>query len=425
MTTITKEQKTQYSNTYFGGMKPKLLKEIEYETPEGHQVHALISRKPNRYLGSLLILSVDDEPTEQFVQGMPKIHYLDNYHTLKTGDEYTFYDVYEKLDGTNICLYGLKDTEGTLIEIIPKSRNMGMLDKEFHKLYQQTDHHIFEQHIQKNPEHCLYFELYGMGNPHGIKHIETYLDLKLLGAYDGEKFLNDTELNRITNRRPTPLFRIYNIQDKNNTGHAFYINTIGLCTKYKGYTDSTGQKCRNIEECIGYIKDTLEELNNTYSEINGRFAVEGAVINGTNLENKFTFIKVKPDTIEMAHKSENGIPRQYIMKEIMKYMDEHKSTALETWNTNPDEIMEYLNRNLAESFEQQYIDKSQSKIRNLFEAKVNPQPTPEEIIVIGDKLLNEYPDRSIQDLMRIFGQNHPDKKKSGGKLYKYLEEKKR
>ena len=146
MTAITKERKQEYSDKYFNGMKPKELSEITYTTPQDHKVKALISRKPNRYLGSLLILQVDNEPVEQFIQGMPKIHYLDNYHMLKTGDEYTFYDVYEKLDGTNICLYGLKDHNGDLIEVVPKSRNMGVLDKEFHKLYLQTDHHLFEEY---------------------------------------------------------------------------------------------------------------------------------------------------------------------------------------------------------------------------------------------------------------------------------------
>ena len=84
--------------------------------------------------------------------------------------------------------------------------------------------------------------------------------------------------------------------------------------------------------------------------------------------------------------------------------------------------MEYLNRNLLESFEQPYIDKSQNKIKRLFEEKITPAPTPEDIMMIGDTLLRDYPDKGITDLMRIFGQNNPDMKKSGGKLYRYLEE---
>ena len=410
-----KEKKMEYSEKYFNGCKAKELHEMEYVTPKGHDVHCLICRKHNRYLGSLLILTVDGEETMQFIQGMPKIHYLDNHYHMLKGETNRFYDVYEKLDGTNICLYGLKNSEGETIEIVAKTRNMPILDKEFKKLYDLTDHYLFEKHIMENPEHTLFLELYGMGNPHGIKHIETYLDLKLLGGYDGEKFIDDDRLNMISNRRPSQLFRIYCMDN------TYYVNTIGLSLRFDGYADVHSGKCDNIEECVNYIKSSLEKLNDEYDKHNKRFAIEGCVINGKNLNDKFMFIKVKPDTIELAHKSQNGIPKQYIMKEIMKYLDEHKSTALETWKENPDEIIGYINDNLRESFEQPFIDNSQGKIKTLFDEKVNPKPTPEELKVIGDKLIKEYPDRSVKDLMRVFGQEYPDMKKVGGKLYRYLE----
>lgn len=426
MTTITKEQKTIYSEKHFKGCKPKELKEITYKTPEGHNVKALICRKPNRYLGSLLILEVDDEPTEQFIQGMPKIHYLDNYHMLRSGSIYDHYDVYEKLDGTNICLYGLKNNEGKLIEIVPKSRNMGTLDKEFHSRYMQCDTYRYEKLIQEHPNFICYLELYGIGNLHMIKHMETYLDVKFLGLYNGERFMKDTDLLIIPHlRRPKRLFRVYNIKGEYNGGNTFYVNSEGLNNFYGEYIHINGMKCRNMDECIGYMKDSMEKLNRKYDEHNGRLALEGAVINGINMNGEFTFIKVKPDTIEMAHKSENGIPRQYIMKEIMKYLDEHESTAKATWEQNPEEVMDYINRNLSESFEQIYITKSQSKIRRLFEDRITPQPVSEEIIKIGDQLIEEYPEKTVTDLMRIFGQNYPELKKSGGRLYKYLEDKKR
>lgn len=415
MTTITKEQKETYSEKYFGGMKPKELKETDFTTPAGHTCKALISRKPNRYLGSLLILEVDGEPVEQFIQGMPKIHYLDNYHMITTDD---YMDVYEKLDGTNICLYGLRDHTGKHIETVPKSRNMPVLDEQFRKLYEQADTKAYEDYINEHKDSILYFELYGMGNLHSIKHINTYLDLRVLGAYDGKRFMPDKDVSLSFNKRPNRLFRLY------KTTNGYYVNSSGLNSVYRGYTSAKGFTGVNVEECIGYMKDTLEDLNKEYEKHNGRFAIEGVVINGQDTEGNFLYIKVKPDTIEMAHKSENGIPRQYIMKEVMKYLDEHRSTALETWESNPDDVMEYLNRNLAESFEQPFIDKSQDKIRRLFDEKVNPMPTPEEIMEIGDSLMREYPEKSITDLMRIFGQTYPDKKKSGGKLYKYLEAKK-
>ncbi len=423
MTTVTKEEKKGYTETYFGNCKPKELKEIIFETPQGHNVEALICTKHNRYLGSLLILEVDGENTEQFVQGMPKIHYLDNYHMIKTGSPYDYYDVYEKLDGTNICLYGLKDAKGEVIEIVPKSRNRGTLDPQFHQLYDQLDKRVFEEHIMENQDFVLYFELYGMGNLHTVKHLDTWLDLKFLGAYDGKEFIKQHDFSLANHCRPNRLFRIFNIQSSNTEGYNFYVSCDSINLIYKGHTNEVGKRCKNMEECVEYMKDVMEGLNREYDKHNHRIALEGAVINGVDYEDRFVFIKVKPHTIELAHKSENGIPKQFIMKEIMKYLDEYRSEAKENWENNQDEVMEYINDNLSESFEREYIDKSQKKIKELFEKKITPQPLSEEIMAIGDKLMEEHPNESITDLMRIFGSEYPHLKKSGGRLHRYLGEK--
>ena len=421
MKKINKNQKARYGEQYFNNIKSKELVEISFTTPQQHEVTALICRKHNRYLGSLLILEVDDKPTEQFIQGMPKIHYLDNYHMIKCDVEYGMMNVYEKLDGTNICLYGLKNHKNELVEVVPKSRNMGMLDAEFYKLYKQTDTKIFTDYIKNNPDSIIYLELYGMGNLHMIKHLDTYLDVKLLGLYDGENFVKDNDIFLAQHRRPSILFNIHDIS-QNDKEYKYYVRCSGLNIQYKSYSSRVGQKCHNMNECVSYIKESLNELNEEYEKANHRLAVEGVVIDGVSIhDDAFTFIKVKPESIELAHKSENGIPRQYIMKEIMKYLDEHRSSAKNNWESNPEEVMEYINSNLSESFKQPFIDKSQNKIKRLFESKIIPQPIDEDIKRIGDSLIQEYPDKSITDLMRIFGQNYPNYKKSGGKLYKYLE----
>ena len=219
------------------------------------------------------------------------------------------------------------------------------------------------------------------------------------------------------NKRPNRLFRIYKTGD---TG--YYVNGSGFNSVYRGYVNTKGYTAETVDECITYMKNVMEELNKEYEKHNHRYAIEGAVVNGLNSDGKFLYIKVKPETIEIYHKSQNGIPRQYIMKEIMKYLDEYRSSARENWEKDPDSVMEYINRNLAESFDQPYIDKSQGKIKRLFEDKINPSPTPEEVQRIGDELVKEYPGKTVTDLMRIFGQNYPEMKKDGGKLYHYLEE---
>lgn len=406
---------------YFNDCKLKELSKINYMTPQGHRVEAFICRKPNRYLGSLYITSVDGEETGQYVQGMPKIHYLDNYHMLKSSNGYM--EVYEKLDGTNICLYGLKNKDGELLEVVPKTRNMGCLDPNFQNIYNQADTKIFTDWIKEHDNYSVFLELYGMGNPHMIKHMGVHIDTAFLGAFDGEDFVDDVIY--FSMRKPRRFFKIYEMESQKGNYKGYYVDMTGLLIYYGAYlqgNEKNHSQYDTLDECVEYMKTVLEELNRKYQEENGRVAVEGAVINGLNTRtNKFTYIKVKPTTIETIHRSENGIPRQYIMKEIMKYLDEHGSTAKETWENNPSKVMKYINDNLAETYDQAFITKSQNKIKGLFEKKLYPLPTPTEIKEIGDKLIKENPNKNITDLMRLFGQQYPNMKKSGGKLYQYLE----
>ena len=410
--------KEYYSNKYFNGIKPKELSLIEYETPEHHNVSALICRKHNKQLGSLIIFKVDGEETEQYVQGMPKIHYLDGYHNLKKGDYYNNYSVYEKLDGTNICIYGLKDHNNKLIEVVPKTRNMGSLDIDFYKLYENVDTKIYEDYIRNiNNDYIFYFELYGMGNLHTIKHMQTWLDIKYLGGYDGENFIKYKQFPFFKINRPKELFKIYHIDDEE---YEWFVDSNGLSTYYYGYVENKRQKCKSIYDVIDFMKKMMKTVNDKYAEINGRYALEGAVINGLDENDDFLFIKVKPDPIEMLHKSANGIPKQYIMKEIMKYIDEHKSTAKDDWFNNQGDVLKYINENLLESFDLLYVENSQHKIKSLFEKQITPVYTDDEIIEIGEKLLKDYPDTDIKELMSLFGKQYPEMKKSSGKLYRYL-----
>ena len=102
---------------------PKRGRFIDWKNSIGHKVKFIynniegyIVKKPNFYLGSLLITCVDGKDCEQFVQSFPKIHYQNSENTI--GDM-NFIPCLEKLDGSNIILYGLKDADGkTLKELL-------------------------------------------------------------------------------------------------------------------------------------------------------------------------------------------------------------------------------------------------------------------------------------------------------------------
>ena len=63
---------------YFGDCKEKYISKFEENTPQHNIIKGYICRKPNRFLGSLLITEINGEKVEYFVQSMPKIHYFED-----------------------------------------------------------------------------------------------------------------------------------------------------------------------------------------------------------------------------------------------------------------------------------------------------------------------------------------------------------
>lgn len=403
------------SDKFFGGCKSRELKTIEYITPKGNNVKALICRKHNKYLGSMYIYEVNNEKVEQFVPSMPKIHYLDKYHTphFELG---TSYLCKEKLDGTCVILYALKDHNGEVLEIVPKSRNMGVLDKQFMKKFELIDTLYIEEYLWKHPKRVLLFELYGMGNLHSIKHMSTYLNLGFIGYYDDNGMLKyDEVLLPFYNNIPF-LFSISYGSSK------YSVANVGLGMAFAPYVKLSTEKYDTIEECINWIQTQLEDLNNKYFDVNHRLAIEGVVLNYKDHLNNHHYLKIKPFSIEKEHRSEGGIPRQFIMKEMMKYFDEYGSVVKEEYEKSSDHYLEYMKRQLSEEFDELSIKKSEKKMITYLEKRLYPKPKNEKIVEICNQLLREYPNKELVEYMRLFGQQYPNMKKHSGNVYTYFEE---
>ena len=414
--------KERISEEYFGGCKPKELQIIKYVTPKGNNVEALICRKPNKYLGSLYIYKINDDDVEQFVPSMPKIHYLDNYHTpYFDKDKHITYLCKEKLDGTCIIIYALKDKDGEVLEIVPKSRGMGVLDKQFLRKYERIDTQFIEEYMRSHPNQVLLFELYGMGNIHSIEHMSAYLSLGFIGVYD-----NNGDLRWHNSlMHPYKINSLFLISGSGVVGTDEMIYTLdndGLCDKFLSYVELETKHFNNIEDCIKDIQEQLEELNKKYYEVNHRLAVEGVVLDYENEYGDCRFLKIKPYSIEREHRSEGGIPRQYIMKELMKYIDEYGSIAKEEYEKSNNHYLNYMKRQLLEEFDELSIDKSEKKMLQYLEKRLYPKPKNDKVVEVCKQLMSEYPDKKLIDYMRLFGQEYSDMKKYSRKVYSYFEE---
>lgn len=404
---------------YFNNCKSKHLTRFSEKTPEGNYIKGWICRKPNRYLGSLLIDELNGESHEQFVQSMPKIEYFNderdmNVWALQTGV------AFEKLDGSCIILYPILEKihdKDYIVEVVPKTRGRAVADKHFLELFSKIDKTPIWKYYTKH-KGVLMFEMYGILNQHDIIHYQTGVDIALIGCYDDEYFYDAKELWRLSNKtllkQPDEMFRVYPNQ------------VVITTTKYKWFFDEVKSEdgiAPTRRDSIDKIIEFLEFLNKTYNDFYGRIATEGVVINCINSQGHQKYIKVKPKDIEAKHRSEKGVPRRDIVKECLKYFDEYGSEVYEIYTNDKNHHIEYLYRMLSEDYSDEIIQKSKKKIEKVFMQIWESKQVPQSIHNICDELYEEYGDEGITRCMQEFGKKYPMKKKDASTVYNVLNHK--
>ena len=401
-------------------VKVKDLREFEETTPNGNQIQGYISTKPNHFLGSCVITALNNEHCNQFIQSMPKIHYYQHHTDIsKTNENISF--CYEKLDGTCLILYPLKNKNGEIIEIIPKTRGRAVADAHFIELYEKIDKKPIQKYYE-NHDGILIFELYGILNQHEIIHYDTGIDIRLIAIYENNQFINN--INKAKNygfKLPDCLFK-FNCEYRDEEG--FYFTLEPSSIKYKIYQnlhDITHYK--NGEELNNALIAYLEDLNKNFYELNGRLAIEGVVINTVDSKGFKKWLKVKPREIMNKHRSEHGIPKKDITKECLKYFDEYGSQVKEIYESDKKHHTEYLHRMLNEEYSEDMILKSKNKIEKIFMQIWDNKQVPTSIHNICDELINDYGDKGITYCMRMFSELYPMKKKDARMVYSTLETK--
>ena len=401
---------------YFNNCKTKYLRRFSEKTPEGNYIKGWICRKPNKYLGSLLIDEVNSEEHLQFVQSMPKIDYFNDERDIDVNG-LKIAVAYEKLDGSCLILYPILDDKGCIVEVVPKTRGRAVADNHFLELFGKINKMPIWKYYGQN-KGILMFEMYGILNQHDIIHYDTGIDIVLIGCYDDNHFYNPKELWKLSNntllKQPDEMFRIY--------PHDISITS----KKYKWFfTDvkSDDKVAPTRIDSIERIKYFLEYLNKVYNDYYGRSVVEGVVINGWDSNGCQRYIKVKPKDIENKHRSENGIPRRDIVKECLKYFDDYGSEVFEIYEKDSNHHTEYIHRMLSEDYDDMIIEKSKKKIEKVFMQIWSSKEIPKSIHNICDELMEEYGDKGITECMREFARKYPYLKKDARQVYYVLSKK--
>ncbi|MBE6499312.1 MAG: hypothetical protein E7Z80_02015 [Methanobrevibacter thaueri] len=407
-------------------IKPKHLTKFKAKTPQENIIEGFISRKANQYLGSLVITQITMKngktiQTEQFVQSFPKIHYWDRRHKLKEDSDQILYHCQEKLDGTCLIIYSLNDNQGNSIEIIPKTRSQAVADQHIQDMYKLIDKKPINEFF-KNPEHyndTLMFELYGVLNKHEITYIDTYIDIKLIGAYIDEKFLDykllqcDSDLMAF--ETPDSIYMII----KSSKDNSFIIRNCYRNQKLINYTISSKKTFPSLYDAISEIKLLLEKINQEYYKNNQRKLLEGVVINGEYIHNGQMYLKIKPRNIEQEAKNPNFVPRRFILKEVQKYFDEFGSNVHPLYEKDDSHYVKYVKYHLKEEFTFEQIEDPRTRklIKKVFMEVWNSKIPPKSLQNIAEELTQENPNANISELMKIFAKTYPSKKNQSRRMY--------
>ena len=422
--------KEKFCEKYFeNNVKPKHLREFCQKTPEGNVIKGYICRKANKHLGSLVITHVTEKngksyDTEQFVQSFPKIHYWDDRHRLKEDGESIIYYCQEKLDGTCLIVYSLNDEFGDLLEIVPKTRGQAVADEHILDMYKLVDKKAIEEFFEGN-FHCndtLMFELYGILNKHEIAHMDTYIDIRLIGAYIDESFLNYISIKCCSDldsfQTPNTIFTI----EKYPFENSFLVRWFSNNSKLTNYEVNSEDSFPTLYDAVSEVKELLKQINEKYYNYNGRRVIEGVVINGEHFKNGQMYLKIKPSDIEAEARRPDSVPRRFVLKEVRKYFDEYGSKVKEIYHDDENHYVDYVKSHLREEFSYEQIEDPRTlrRIKNIFMDVWDSKIPPQSLQNICDDLIRQNPDASLAELMKIFANTYPSKKRQSRHVYNIL-----
>jgi hypothetical protein len=303
----------------------------------GNRIYGFISHQNDHRYGAMVVLAINSVRTEpQIIYATPKL----KYPFSRTGEgedrAYKFpafvkVNVYEKLDGTNVCAYSYADAEGKRYVTFKTRLKPVLGNSKFGPFRELWNEMLVKYPELREPpkvlsgEQTLSFELFGYRNPHLIAYT---VDL-------------DTRL----------LFGV-----KQDDHSVLLPEHIDLPDAVKLKAEAT---CTSKENLVSFYEKLREDVDRHNKALDDE-TIEGSegyifyVLRADNgLWDQF---KCKGETVETIHWASDFLPMSVIMPT--------------TWNAlesceGVDEVpylVEYVRKLLAEEFTPQQITKSSERI---------------------------------------------------------------
>jgi hypothetical protein len=399
------------------GVNGKNIQHFKMETPDKNLVEGWICKSRGSNMGSLIIDTVNNQESWQFVRGMPKIQYLDERNTPETPH------VLQKEDGTNIVMFPLLQNE-SCIEVLFKTRLMPECNDNWMNKIEQV---IQPQHYSIVEQEGLSFayELYGVLNKHETQYQYQDipdLNLTLLCALNQGMALPYYNMVDLSVK-----YRIKRVLDVFNIFHHDGLEasiTPEYYRRFKEYLPDPNipLKGDNLFELYHEMESFFEKVNmNFQDQHQGGIITEGAVWHYGADETHLA--KCKAMSVREGHiKAACGIPHHDIKKAVMKG-EENFPDFEDAYRTNRSTVLNFIYDELSEEYSETMIKdvKSEQKVLSVLGKHFQKVKIDSELKNIVEKVNAEIGEEAAPaDKMRCFAEMYPELRKMSGKVYQAI-----
>lgn len=391
------------------GVSPKHMHRCEFESNENLLIKGWICKHRGSQMGSIMIESVDETETMQYVTGMPKINYITTRDEIK--DPY----IIAKEDGTNI-VHAPIIVEGDVVDTFFKTRLMPQVQPRWMVLLNDV---VTKNHYKavRKEKKSISYELFGYRNNHEVNYYDRGIELELqaIGMFDQGKAINYLTMYQT-------LCEDYGIEPLPNC--FIILEKDGFIKAYPtSYMEDLGYEDDIIISDTYYdlyrrLEQVFEKINKDYQDNKGKgILTEGAVWHYG--EEETHMIKCKAMSVREGHiKQACGIPHEIIKKALQK-ADENLGLK----ETDRKKVLEFVKAELLEEYGKEMVEdpRVKNKTYSILGNMTREMIVTEEIMEIIEKIHNEVGvDVNPADKMRCFAQLYPDQATLSRKVYQAI-----